>query len=319
AIIEYRKVAANWPKTHLADDALFAVGNIYLSMNETVRGREAMLELARSYPESPLADDALLKVGQSYEAEAQQLAGVTRGRAEEINKLVAQRDAYRQVQGARRQMRFDNEAMVAELRKKGQKELADVAQARFAGQFLQFNLAGTIVAAQAAERQVEALTAAQLADRQDKINAALRQAVGSYQKAAKVAAADKADEALLQMARIYDEKLKDSEAAMATWQEIVRQFSGTAVAEDASWRIAQFHERQHQYAEAIQAYQAFLRNYRRSSRAADAQFAVAESYEHLGEWVKAMDAYTNYINNFPKAPMVQKAREQISWIKTYRL
>jgi len=319
AIIEYRKVTANWPKTHLADDALFAVGNIYLSMNETAKGREAMLELAKAYPDSPLADDALYKVGQSYEAEAQQLAGVTRGTAVEKNKEIAQKAAYRQVQGARRRMQFDNEALVNELRKKGQKGMADLAQARFAGQLLQYNLAGTIVAAQAAEQQVEILTAAQLADRQDKINAALRQAVSSYQNASKVAAADKADEALLQMARIYDEKLKDADAAMATWREIVRQFSGTAVAEDASWRIAQWHERKGQYAQAILAYQAFLRNYRRSSRAADSQFAVAENYEHLGEWVKAMDAYTNYINNFPKAPMVQKAREQISWIKTYRL
>ena len=319
AIIEYRKVAARWPKTHLADDALFEVGKIHLSMNETARGREALLELARTYPESPLADDALYRVGQSYEAEAQQLAGVTRGKAVEKNKEIAQRDAYRQVQEGRRRMRFDNDALVSALRKKGQKAQADVAQARFAGQQMQFNLANTIVAAQAAERQVEALTATQLADRQDKINAALRQAITSYQQAAKVATADKADEALLQMARIYDQKLKDADAAMATWQEIVRQFSGTAVAEDASWRIAEFHDRKGQYAQAIQAYQAFLRNYRRSTRAAAAQFAVAEAYEHLGEWVKAMDAYTNYINNFPKAPMVAKAKQQISWIKTYRL
>jgi len=319
AIIEYRKVAANWPKTHLADDALFEVGKIYLSMNETAKGREALLELAKAYPESPLADDALYKVGQSYETEAEQLAGVTRGRAVEINKLIAQKDAYRQVQGARGRMRRDNDALVAQFRRKGQKKLADVAQARFAGQQMQFNLANTIVAAQAAVQQVAILTAAQLADRQDKINAALRQAVTSYQKAARVATADKADEALLQMAKIYDQKLKDSSAAMATWQEIVRQFSGTAVAEDASWRIAEYHERKRQYAQAIEAYQAFLRNYRRSTRAAAAQFAVAESYEHLGQWVKAMDAYTNYINNFPKAPMVGKAREQIGWIKTYRL
>jgi len=184
---------------------------------------------------------------------------------------------------------------------------------------MQFNLANTTVAAQAAEQQVETLTAAQLADRQDKINAALRKAVGAYQRASKVPLADKADEALLQMARIYDAKLRDAEAAMATWQEIVRQFSGTAVAEDASWRIAEYHERKRQHANAIAAYQAFLRNYRRSSRAAGAQFAIAENYEQLGEWVKAMDAYTNYINNFPKAPMVAKAREQITWIKTYRL
>ena len=168
-------------------------------------------------------------------------------------------------------------------------------------------------------QEVETLTASQRADRQDKINAALRKAVEAYASASKVAGADKADDALLQMATIYDQRLKDSQAAMQTWLEIVRQFSGTAVAEDASWRIAQYYEREDKHAKAIEAYEAFLRNYRRSPKAASAQFAIAENYEHLGEWVKAMDAYTNYMTNFPDGPLAQKAKDQISWIKTYRL
>ena len=150
-------------------------------------------------------------------------------------------------------------------------------------------------------------------------NAALRKAVDAYTATSKVSGADKADEALLQMATIYDERLKDSQAAMQTWLEIVRQFSGTAVAEDASWRIAQYYEREGEYAEAIEAFQAFLRNYRRSPKAGEAQFAVAENHERLDQWVNAMDAYTNYITNFPEGPLVAKAKEQINWIKTYRL
>lgn len=132
-------------------------------------------------------------------------------------------------------------------------------------------------------------------------------------------AADKADDALLQMAQIYDERLKDTNAAMSTWEEIVRQYSGTAVAEDASWKMATNYESQMEHAKAIAAYQAFFRNYRRSERAGQAQAAIAENYEQLGEWVQAMDAYTNYVNNFPEGPLLEKAREQINWIKTYRL
>jgi len=173
--------------------------------------------------------------------------------------------------------------------------------------------------AQRAIQQVEELSAVELADRQDKVNAALRKAVGAYQDASKVPAANKADQALLLMAKIYAEKLKDDDAAMKTYMEIVRQFSGTAVAEDASWRIAQYYERKGKHAEAIKAFEAFLRNYRRSAKAGQAQFSVAENYEALGEWVKAMDAYTNHINNYAGKPLVQKAKDQISWIKTYRL
>ena len=34
AIVEFRKVAEKWPKSHLADDALFNIGSIYLSTGE---------------------------------------------------------------------------------------------------------------------------------------------------------------------------------------------------------------------------------------------------------------------------------------------
>ena len=192
-------------------------------------------------------------------------------------------------------------------------------EASDAANYGQFNDANVLVFAQKAHQDVETLTATQLADRQDKINAALRKAVAAYTATSKIAGGNKADAALLQMATIYDQRLKDSKAAMETWLEIVRQFSGTAVAEDASWKIAQYYEREGKYAEAIEAYTAFLRNYRRSPNAGPAQFAIAENYERLGQWVAAMDSYNNYITNFPDGPLVTKAKEQINWIKTYRL
>ncbi|NQT37057.1 MAG: hypothetical protein HQ581_06185, partial [Planctomycetes bacterium] len=67
------------------------------------------------------------------------------------------------------------------------------------------------------------------------------------------------------------------------------------------------------------AYNAFLLAYRRSANAGQAQFAIAENYENLGEWVKAMDSYTNYITAFSGGPLEKKARDQITWIKAYRL
>ena len=208
---------------------------------------------------------------------------------------------------------------ISELKKAGKSDEADNQAAFQAAQNFAFDTANAAVVANWAEQQVAALTTAQLADRQDKINAALRKAVASFRRAASVASADKADDALLRMAQIYDERLKDDKAAMDTWLEIVKQYSGTTVAEDASWKIAQYYEQHDQHTEAIAAYKSFLRNYRRSPKAGAAQAAIAENHEQLGNWVDAMDAYTNYINNFPQGPLVQKAKEQIQWIKTYRL
>jgi len=319
AIIEYRKVVANWPQSHLADDALYAVGSTYLSLGETDKAREALLKVAQGYPTSPLADDALFMVGKSFEGEADKLTSMTRDQTLALNKDVAQRRAYQMARENLSRQQEVRTKRIADLKAAGKGTSAAAEEAASAANFGQFNDANVRLFAQQALQEEETLTATQLADRQDKTNAALRKAVEAYTSASKVAGADKAGDALLQMATIYDQRLKDSQAAMQTWLEIVRQFSGTAVAEDASWRIAQYYEREAKYAQAVDAYQAFLRNYRRSPKAGDAQFAVAENYERLGQWVSAMDSYTNYITSFPEGPLVQKAKEQINWIKTYRL
>ena len=319
AIIEFRKVTANWPKSHLADDALYAVGTTYLAMGEMDKARQAARAIAKQYPNSPMADDALYLVGKSYEDEANRLGTVTRSTSLRMNLDIAQFEAYQQVQSARVRNRGKQSKLIQKLKKGGKQKAAELQEARFAANDNAFNLTNTLMAANKAGQMVEALTAVQLANRQDKINAALRKAVAAYNQTSKVAGADKAGDALLRMSAIYNERLKDSDAAMAAWLEIVRQFSGTGVAEDASWRIAQHYEGKGQYTKAVEAYKAFLRNYRRSPKASNAQFAIAESYEHLGQWIDAMDAYTNYINNFKNGPMIQKAREQITWIKAYRL
>jgi len=319
AIIEYRKVAKNWPESHLADDALYQVGAIYLERAETEKAREALLAVAEKYPASPLADDALFMVGTSYESEAQRLSAVTRTKSIELANDLAQRQAYAQSQDNRRMNLARGQFRVTQLKQAGKLAEADSELANFAARNKAFDFANAQVIANWSRQQAEVLTAQQLADRQDKINAALRRAVESFRKAAALVSGDRADDALLRMARIYDKQLEDADAAMATWLEIVEQFTGTAVAEDASWRIAQYYEQHGQHDKAIGAYQSFLRNYRTSTKAGDAQMAIAENYEHLGKWVNAMDEYTNYLNKFPKGPLVNRAREQITWIKTYRL
>jgi len=319
AIIEYRKVVTNWPESYVAAPALYEMGTAYLSLGETEKAREALQEVAQKYATSPLASDALFMVGKSYEEEADKLASVTREKSIEQAREQAQKLAYEQVNLNRRNQSELQASRVSSLKSAGKGKEADVQIAANAFNVGQFNDANVEVFAKKAVQDVETLTATQLADRQDKINAALRKAVAAYTSTSKIAGGNKADAALLQMATIYDQRLKDSKAAMETWLEIVRQFSGTAVAEDASWKLAQYYEREKKYTQAIDAYNSFLRNYRRSPNAGAAQFAVAECYEHLNQWVAAMDSYNNYITSFPDGPLVNKAKAQINWIKTYRL
>jgi TolA-binding protein len=319
AVQEFQKVATNWPKSHLAADALHSIGLLYLQNGEVDLARDALRAVAANYPDSPYACDSLYQIGKSYEDEANRFATVTRESTFEQNKELAQRRAYQLGNTARAESMNRLNVKAQELKKAGQKAEADLQIAANGGAQAQNDDANFSIAADNAFREQEMMTAGQLADRQDKINAALRKAVAVYAEAAKVPAGDKAGEALLHMAVIYNDRLGDPPQAMSTWLEIVRQFSGTAVAEEASWQIAQHYEKAGQYAEAVEAYKSFLRNYRRSPKAPDAQFFIAENYEHLGQWIAAMDQYTNYVQNFPEGTLVQKAKEQISFIKTYRL
>ncbi|MBL8898973.1 MAG: tetratricopeptide repeat protein [Planctomycetes bacterium] len=318
AIDEYEKVAQRWPESHLADDALYQVGLLRFQRGETEEGRGALLRLAERYPSSPASDDALFAVGQSFEREADALAEVTRASSLVQANEVAQKRAYRMVADNRRDQLERSAQRLAEA-KKISKDEADRESAFLALQTCNFDFANTQNAASWVSQQIEVLSAEQLADRQDRIHAALRRAVGAFGRAAQVASGDKADQALLELARIQDARLGDAEAALRTWSAIATQYAGTAVAEDASWRLAEAYQRRGRHAEAIEAYGAFLRNYRRSARAEAAQIAMAEGLENLGRWIEAMDAYQRYLESFPEGGSAARAREQIAWIKTYRL
>ena len=168
-----------------------------------------------------------------------------------------------------------------------------------------FTLGNISNTSRAAELQAETESALQVANRQDRINEAYRQAVEMYTKAVNdYPLGDKTDDSLLRMAQILETELKDRAAAMQTYQKIVKLFPGTPVAEDAAWKVALFHEQEGKYKQAAAAYRDFIRNYPASSRVADAQFALAEVLEQLGHWVDAMDAYETFrqkFNGHPKA------------------
>src|SRR6185295_3416804 len=104
---------------------------------------------------------------------------------------------YRDVQNNRFNQRAEAETRLKDANDNGGKLAFDIEQGRQAGNNLTLNSANFEVAATKAQQDVELLTATQLADRQDRINSALRKAVDAYAAAAKVPGADKAGDALL--------------------------------------------------------------------------------------------------------------------------
>jgi TolA-binding protein len=319
AVAEFGKVVKDYPKSDLADDAQLEVGRSLLALGRIDQAREALLLVPANYPNSPQADDALYLVGQSYEQQAQKLASVSAATvlAEEFERN--QRGAYQafsknlaeqqQVQAARRD----------ELKMQGKGAQLDLEEAAGAFRYNAANFDAIANTTRQAEIKAETETALQVANRQDRINEALRDAVAAYSRATgEYPLGDMTDESLLRIAQIFETELKDRDAAMKTYQRVVELFPGTPVAEDAAWKLASFYEQEGKFTLAADAYGEFIRKYPASSRVADAQFALAEVYEQLGKWVEAMDAYEVFRQKFGQHPKAQLASEQIIWIKAYR-
>jgi TolA-binding protein/Tfp pilus assembly protein PilF len=319
AVAEFRKVVANYPKSPQADDAQLEIGKALLTLGQLGEARVELLKVAQNYPGSPLADDALYLIGQSYERDAQRLAAVTSQKARADAFERQQRGAYAKFNEDQRKKDLAFSMERDALKREGRKEELDLSEAAQAFRAGSANLDTLSVTARQAAISAETESALQVANRQDRINEAFRRAVEMYAKsAAEYPLGDMTDDALLRMAEIYETELKDRVAAMEAYQKVVKVFPGTPVAEDAAWKVAQFHEREGKHQQAVDAYRDFIRSYPASARVADAQFAMAEALEQLGRWVEAMDAYETFRQKFTAHPKAQVALEQINWIKAYR-
>lgn len=319
AVSEFRKVVADYPRSDLADDAQLEIGKALLALGREEDARTELLKVPATYPTSPLADNALYLVGTSYEQQGTRLASVSaqKVRAELFRK--GQKGAYVQFQ----QQDSVNRGLMAkrrkELREAGKLDELSINDAYFAARYNGMNTANLLGNIRQFEQQAETESALQVANRQDRINEAYRKAVSIYGRVAKdYPLGDTTGESLKRLARIYEIKLKDRDAAMKVYQRIVQLFPGTPVAESAALKVAKFHEQTGKFDLAVKSYRDFIRTYPASRQVPEAQYALAEALEQLGRWVEAMDAYETFRQKFSTHARASMARERIQWIKAYR-
>jgi TolA-binding protein len=320
AAAEFAELTERFGDSHLADDAQFALGEALLALEQYDRAREALARVSERFANSPLADDALFLMGRSFEEEADRLAGLTLEDAKEAIAVLGQRRAFDKAQQERAARGKAARRKLSDFRQQQDELNFDIQIASNSALENAYRFAESRQAGNEADADVARESAIAIARRQDRISAALRQSVAAYGLAAqRHPLGDQTDDALLRMARIYSDRLRDTEKAMQTYEQIVTHFSGTSVAEDAAWMIADFYQQQKRFADAVESLESFIRNYQQSTRVPDAQYRLAESLEATGRWVEAMDAYTTYVGKFPDGPRAEKAREQVTWIKAYRL
>ena len=319
AVAEFRKVIGNFPQSDQAASAQLEIGKSLLALGKIEDARKELLKVPAVYPNSPLADKALYQVGQSFEQQAQRLAGVSAQVVKAEMFQMGQQAAYGSYQKANEEQEGRLAARRAELKKGGKEQELALDEAYNASRFGGMSSAGISNIVRQAEVQAETESALQVANRQDRINEAYRQAVAAYAKAAAdYPLGSTTGSSLEHMAVIYEVHLKDPAAAMTTYQRVVQLFPGTPVAENAALKVARFHEQQGKYDLAVNDYRDFIRTYPASSQVADAQYSLAEALEQQGRWVEAMDAYQTFREKFANNPKAAKALEQIQWIKAYR-
>ncbi len=318
AVEEFEKVVSGYPQSDLADDAQLEIGRALLDLGRLDDARTALLEVPQKHPDSPLADDALYLVAQSYEQQAARLAAVTVAQVRSEAYEQGQKGAYQDFNRQQALLLEQQRGRRTELKKTGKAEELALDEAVNASR-LNLTAENIFSSSRNAEVLAESEMALQVANRQDRINDALREAVELYGRVVKEhPLGDKTDDSLLRIAVIFETELKDRTAAMETYQKIVKLFPGTPVAEDAAWKVAKFYEQEGKFSAAVDALRDFIRNYPASQRVAEAQFSLAEVYEQLGRWVDAMDAYETFRQKFGQHPKAQVAQEQINWIKAYR-
>ncbi len=319
AVQEFRKVVDQYPKSDVADDAQLEIGKALIALNRMDDARTALLEVPVLYPNSPLADDALYLIAQSYEQQAVRLTSVTLAAVRDEAFMENQKGAYQSFNEQVVRQREAAQMRRGQLKKEGKSKELALDEAADAFRLNTLAISGLSGNARKAEQQAETESALEVANRQDRINDAYREAVKLYMQAAsEYPLGDKTDDSLLRIAQIFETQLKDRSSAMETYQKIVKLFPGTPVAEDAAWKVAVFYEQEAKYTLAAAGFREFIRNYPASNRVADAQFALAEVLEQLGLWVEAMDAYETFRQKFGSHPKAVVAQEQINWIKTYR-
>jgi TolA-binding protein len=315
AILEFQKVPEKYPGNSLADDAQLEVGRALLALDRAAEARKALLEVPTRYSGSPLADDALFLLGQSYEKEAQKLSTLTVDVVRAEAQRARQQDAFLKFT---RQEEVQAKKDLASPMILGQPE-ADVLTSTLQGSLASTSADQLFCHVCEAEARAESESVLRVASRQDRINEAHREAVAMYLRAATdYPLGDSTDTSLSRMAHIFENELKDQARAVQTYEQIVKLFPGTPLAEDAAWKLANFFVASRQYEKAAEAYHDFIRNYPASGRVADAQFGQADMLQRVEKWVEAMDAYEVFRQKFPQHPQAAKALEQINWIKTYR-
>ncbi len=274
------EAADRFPRAPQAPEARHAAGIILLSLRRLAAAREQFGKLVSAFPESRLADDAQFWVGRTRE-----MAGRLLGALDPDSEL----------------LKRATDTVSADLR-------ADLDLRR---EFVPGAVAVAGVAGSAGLDEKE---------KRARARELLKSAVVAYGRVvSEHRLSDKAPQALLRVGEINAKYLKDADAATEAYRRLLEKYPGTPEAVAEQCAVGRAYVKKGKLAEAERILKLFLVSFPNHDRYGDALLHMAECHRRRKEYVKALDDYQSYLARYPDSRRAAEAREEIAWLKKYRL
>lgn len=116
--------------------------------------------------------------------------------------------------------------------------------------------------------------------------------------------------------RLFNTSLEDFTAGQWTlcvegFNQYLRDFSRTDLADDAQWYIGECYHQDGKFAEAIDAYNRVITNYPRGDRVPDAYYKRGIALSAIGQTDRARESFEALMKNYPDHDMARMAKQQL--------
>jgi TolA-binding protein len=145
-------------------------------------------------------------------------------------------------------------------------------------------------------------------------------AAAAYQKVVDAhRLSDRAPRALLRLGEIQLRHLKDTDAAVEAYRQLLERFPGTPEAVDRQCEVGRAYVRSGRLADGERLIRLFMASFPNHDEYGEALLNLADCHRRQREFVKALDDYQSYLARCPDSARTEEVKEEIAWLKKYRL
>ncbi len=311
ALVAFQKVVNNYKTGRFADDALNAIGWVYVAKGETIRGAEYYGRLIKEYPDSPLIPLAYYSIGilrynlKDYNAALETFRKVTNHKDSDYFAPAILKTGWIYF----KQERFD---ILFKYLSKYQSEIKNPNQKGELYQLMgwaKFRLKSyseaikyytmSTKAFQNPTKQLESqLYIAKSHYNSGEYNKAIISYTTYISNAKNLKLSTDIPAAISDMAWCYL-KTGETQKAEAEFKTLVLEFPNSTFTVEALFKLAEYHYNRAEYLKAIELYDEIRTKFPQHELAESSEYWKAWSYLNLGKKIQAVETFESYITLYP--------------------